>query len=74
MSNVIAVAHPKSVTFEGIITRCGCSEEEKVSSGYHANYNILCPNPREVKDLGIIAYRNSNPLLTMWWHLKKFFV
>lgn len=73
MSNIITKTQIKSVTFEGVVVKCGCTDAEKVKRDWHGWYHQVCPKPKEINDLGIIAYRSNNPFKNIWWKLRQYF-
>lgn len=52
----------KALTVTAVVTRCGCSDEQKASPQWHALEGEPCPRPRAVEDRGVIVRWNRNPL------------
>ena len=66
MTNMTARSKIKSMELRGVITRCGCPDWKKklfmFLHIFHAQRNKVCPNPRQIEDLGIIASYNAEDL------------
>ncbi len=60
------------VIFKGVVTRCGCSEHEKLADDWHGFAKRPCPKPRQVEDLGVLSYRSRNPFKTWAWKFKRY--
>lgn len=64
----------KMATVEAVVTRCGCSDEQKRSPEWHAAQKPPqpCPNPRKVEDMGVVSFWHRNPLKRLrFWLLKN---
>ena len=73
MSMFSSSVKPKSVTWTGIVTRCGCSNLEKAAPDWHGLRNEVCSKPQAIKDLGIISYSSSNWFKNTAFKLKQLF-
>ena len=73
MSSYLAATSVKSQELSAKVIRCGCTLEQRLEKGWHGYMNEPCNNPKEIEDLGVIAYRNANPLKTLWWKMKQLF-
>ena len=57
----------------GIVIRCGCTLEQRIEKNWHGYMNEVCPNPKEIEDLGILARKHRNPLINMWWKIVDYY-
>jgi hypothetical protein len=62
MATVRVNAPVKSAELSGVVVRCGCAPEQKVSVNWHGYHNQVCPNPRAIENRGRLAYYHRNPL------------
>lgn len=56
-----------------VVTRCGCSAQQKAGADWHGYFNQPCPRPSQVQDLGTVAYWHKNPLRRLVWRLSRLF-
>lgn len=69
------MSHDATATQEVSVTqtviRCGCSEAARARADWHAWRGLPCPNPRELEELGTVAYWHRNPLRRFAWRLVR---
>lgn len=73
MSNIISSSNVKEASFEGVVIRCGCTDKQKQCKEWHGFKQEPCPNPKQVQNLGKLAYYSSNPFKLMFWKIKQLF-
>jgi len=56
----------KSAELGLTVIRCGCGDPDQ-------HLGSVCPRPREVEQLGTVAYWHRNPLKRLWWRVGRFF-
>lgn len=66
MSNVVGIANVKQIEYTAKVIRCGCTEEQKQQPDWHGHTNSVCPNPKDTKDLGVIAFYSRN-VFVKWY-------
>lgn len=65
---------PKAVTFEAVVIRCGCPDEETRRLLHPRDiYGALgpCPQPKKVENHGIVAAYYRNPIKRLLWALAQ---
>jgi hypothetical protein len=66
-----ATTTAKCITLEQAVIRCGCTDAEKLAPAWHAKRGDPCPKPRQVEQLGVVAYWHRNPLRLWAWRLNR---
>jgi len=67
-----ASSQPRALELEGRVIRCGCNDGQKAATDWHALSGQVCPRPRAIEDVGLLAAWYRNPFKRLAYRMSQF--